>query len=69
MAGSFGHEARHQATSRALFDLSWAEPAATEAVVHATGFSCRCQVRRFAGKPVDHPLNIIATQFEPSRRP
>ncbi|MER8390022.1 4Fe-4S dicluster domain-containing protein [Mesorhizobium sp. M1380] len=60
MAGMFGHKARHGATSKRLFDLSWAGPLQQSEIVALTGFSCRCQVERFAGKTARHPLGIIA---------
>ncbi len=60
MAGLFGHEARHQEMSRALFDASWAVPIAGEAEVLATGFSCRCQVERLSRSKATHPMAAIA---------
>jgi Fe-S oxidoreductase len=60
MAGLYGHQQRHQNTSRKLFDLTWAEHADGE--LHATGFSCRCQVDRFAGAGPRHPLALLTGQ-------
>lgn len=60
MAGLFGHQERHQATSRKLFDLSWAAHLTEGAAVAATGFSCRCQTERLAERTLRHPLGLIA---------
>jgi len=60
MAGLFGHEARHQAISRDLFQASWAAPVAGETEVLATGFSCRCQVERLSEARAAHPMAAIA---------
>lgn len=60
MAGLFGHEAEHQAMSRRLYDLSWREAiAADPAVMLATGYSCRSQVRRFDGRRPRHPVELL----------
>lgn len=60
MAGTYGHEAAHQQTSRALYDLSWAEPMARAGEKAAvTGYSCRCQVQRFSGMRPKHPAQIL----------
>ena len=60
MAGMFGHEAEHAGLSRQIFDLSWArETEGGEAAIAITGFSCRCQVKRFAGVRPPHPVEIL----------
>jgi FAD/FMN-containing dehydrogenase/Fe-S oxidoreductase len=58
MSGLFGHEVEHRETSRAIFALSWAEPIAQDGAM-ATGFSCRCQTKRFGRKRVPHPLEVL----------
>ncbi|MGB3898762.1 MAG: FAD-binding and (Fe-S)-binding domain-containing protein [Mesorhizobium sp.] len=58
MAGLFGHQKRHQEVSTRLFDLSWRREIDGDAVT-ATGFSCRCQGKRLAGRPLRHPLGMI----------
>ena len=63
MAGLFGHQKRHQPVSRRLFDLSWRKHVEAEMPVLVTGFSCRCQSERLAGKPVRHPMGMIADLF------
>ncbi|MBX3567466.1 MAG: FAD-binding oxidoreductase [Rhizobiaceae bacterium] len=64
MSGMFGHEARHQDWSRALYDLSWKTPADAQETIYATGFSCRCQVGRLAGKAARHPIALITETLE-----
>jgi hypothetical protein len=58
MAGLFGHQKRHQEVSTRLFDLSWRREVDGDAVT-VTGFSCRCQSKRLAGRPLRHPLGMI----------
>lgn len=60
MAGLFGHQKRHQQMSRTLFDLSWRQQLEAKPTVAATGFSCRCQSKRFSKHHPRHPLGIIA---------
>jgi hypothetical protein len=61
MAGMFGHKSRHRQVTRKLFDMSWADPLSkADGRAAATGFSCRCQGRRFGGQPIRHPLGLIA---------
>jgi FAD/FMN-containing dehydrogenase/Fe-S oxidoreductase len=61
MAGLFGHQKRHQAVSRKLFDMTWRSQVAGAGPVVATGFSCRCQSERLAGQDLRHPLGLIAS--------
>ncbi|MGN7295538.1 FAD-binding and (Fe-S)-binding domain-containing protein [Rhizobium sp. SAFR-030] len=60
MAGLFGHQRRHQAMSRKLYDLSWRAHVESNEVIVATGFSCRCQSERLSGRELAHPLGLIA---------
>jgi FAD/FMN-containing dehydrogenase/Fe-S oxidoreductase len=61
MAGMFGHEREHAAISEKLYDLSWRGPIAEAGGrALATGFSCRCQVERFSGERVPHPVEMLA---------
>ncbi|WP_233193145.1 FAD-binding and (Fe-S)-binding domain-containing protein [Acidimangrovimonas sediminis] len=60
MAGTFGHQTRHRATSARLYAMSWAEPMAASAEAAVTGFSCRSQTLREAGRRTPHPLGLIA---------
>jgi FAD/FMN-containing dehydrogenase/Fe-S oxidoreductase len=68
MAGSFGHEMENAVLSRKIFAHSWAPylPQAGAPVV-ATGFSCRCQVRRFADRTAVHPAQYLLTQLTQAR--
>ena len=61
MAGMFGHKSRHRQVTRKLFYMSWADPLSKAGGrAAATGFSCRCQGRRFGGQSMRHPLGLIA---------
>jgi FAD/FMN-containing dehydrogenase/Fe-S oxidoreductase len=61
MSGVFGHETRHQDWSKRLFDMSWGNIAGAQETVYATGFSCRCQTKRYAQRPTRHPMALIAS--------
>lgn len=65
MAGLFGHQKRHQDVSRKLFAMSWQVPVADTVPTAATGFSCRCQAERLAGRTLHHPLGLIAKLLAP----
>jgi len=69
MAGLFGHQRRHQAVSRKLFEMSWRRHLGDETALAVTGFSCRCQVERLAGRDARHPLATIAAAFGDSGSP
>ncbi|WKE67230.1 FAD-binding and (Fe-S)-binding domain-containing protein [Gallaecimonas kandeliae] len=59
MAGTYGHEAEHQETSKALYELSWRGAVAKADTVLATGYSCRCQVGRMEGQKPLHPVQWL----------
>ncbi|MDX3911569.1 MAG: FAD-binding and (Fe-S)-binding domain-containing protein [Sphingobium sp.] len=60
MAGMFGHEVEHQSISKRLYDLSWRERIEhAPTIALATGFSCRCQVKRLSGDIILHPLGAL----------
>jgi Fe-S oxidoreductase len=66
MAGSFGYEKEHfdlsvQIANLALLPALRAEP---EAIVVATGTSCRHQIRDLAGRRAMHPLEVLAEALE-----
>lgn len=64
MAGLFGHQIEHQRMSRDIYDLSWRAPVEdAENLALATGFSCRCQVKRFGSAPVRHPAAALADRL------
>lgn len=61
MAGTYGHEVKHQEDSRAIFELSW-QPALAklpQKLCLATGYSCRSQVKRINGEKLRHPLQAL----------
>ena len=63
MAGIYGHEVEHYSTSREIYHLSWQQhiPSNPEEkpYVLATGYSCRSQVKRFAGWTPLHPIQAL----------
>jgi FAD/FMN-containing dehydrogenase/Fe-S oxidoreductase len=62
MSGTYGHEARNRATSETIFEQSWArhvDSAPAEAELLATGYSCRCQVKRLRGRQLRHPIQAL----------
>ena len=63
MAGIYGYEVEHLATSKDIYQLSWGRHLPTEPQARsnylATGFSCRAQVQRFAGWLPLHPLQAL----------
>ncbi len=69
MSGTYGHEARNLTTSTEIFALSWAYqiPEFAHSLgnkespeVLATGYSCRCQVKRLRGQTLRHPVKVLA---------
>ncbi|MDB2373700.1 FAD-binding oxidoreductase [Psychrosphaera haliotis] len=66
MAGTFGHEKGNQTVSKSLFDASWMPvlDSRPKEQILATGFSCRCQSKRFAEASLKHPIQIIADLFK-----
>jgi FAD/FMN-containing dehydrogenase/Fe-S oxidoreductase len=70
MSGTYGHEARNRETSEAIFEQSWArhvnaqssdEREADELL--ATGYSCRCQVKRLRGQRLRHPVEALLDAY------
>lgn len=61
MAGTYGHEAKHRASSKALFGLSWQPKLADKPMVQclATGYSCRSQVNRLTQQTMMHPVQAL----------
>jgi Fe-S oxidoreductase len=62
MAGAFGYEADHYDVSVKVANLELvpAVKANPEALVVATGTSCRHQIRDLTGRPALHPLEVLA---------
>jgi len=64
MAGTFGHERDKVGMSRRLYDMTWRKPIeAVGSKALATGFSCRCQVKRFSGQRPAHPVEVLLSAF------
>jgi FAD/FMN-containing dehydrogenase/Fe-S oxidoreductase len=62
MAGSFGFEAEHYELSMSIGELRLfpaIRAEAKDAIIAATGVSCRQQILHGTGRPVLHPLEII----------
>ena len=72
MCGAWGHERRHAAASRAIFEQSWGRrldaDAAPSTTWLATGHSCRTQVERFRGFRPRHPAEHLAEALSAHRR-
>ncbi len=69
MAGSFGYEHEHYEVSQAvgarkLFPAL--EAMAPESVVVASGFSCRHQIRHFAGVDAVSPMELVESSLDSS---
>lgn len=72
MAGTYGHELRHRATSESIFRSSWGRlltPVGSHREVLATGYSCRCQARRFAQQDLRHPVQLLIEVLRKRRAP
>src|SRR5215211_3912503 len=62
MAGTWGHEAEHRATSERIYGLSWADHVATagaSGTLLADGYSCRSQVKLIDGVRLLHPVQAL----------
>jgi len=68
MAGSFGYEAEHQAQSRAMAELALlpaVRTAAPDALILASGTSCRHQIRDGAQREALHLAQLLALALVP----
>ena len=66
MAGTYGHEAEHRATSERIYALSWAghvARAGSAGRLLATGYSCRSQVALIDGVALRHPLQALLSHL------
>jgi len=62
MAGTYGHETRNLDTSLKIYDQSWrhaVEEANNTETLLATGYSCRCQIKRFSEVQIQHPIQAL----------
>jgi Fe-S oxidoreductase len=63
MAGSFGYEAEHYALSMQIGEdrlFPAVRAVGPEAVVAASGMSCRHQILHGTGRPAHHPIQLLA---------
>ena len=63
MAGTWGHEVEHRATSEHIYSLSWAraswrQPGRSGPLL-ADGYSCRSQAKLIDGVDLPHPLQAL----------
>ncbi|RLV58394.1 FAD-binding oxidoreductase [Parashewanella curva] len=65
MAGTYGHEQKNLQRSKKLYDLSWTGVIEVQQPqqILVTGFSCRSQVKRFAGFRSQHPIEVLLEQL------
>src|SRR3954471_8870807 len=62
MAGTWGHEAEHRATSEHIYSLSWAAhvaAAGTSGTLLADGYSCRSQAKLIDNVKLPHPVQAL----------
>ncbi|MGP1720216.1 D-2-hydroxyglutarate dehydrogenase YdiJ [Shewanella frigidimarina] len=67
MAGTYGHELENLERSEQLFEMSWQpsiEKIAENSQVLVSGYSCRSQVKRFAGFKPQHPIEALLKLLE-----
>lgn len=71
MSGTYGHEARNLATSKVIFEQSWARAIAADdqAEPLATGYSCRSQTSRFNNAKLRHPIEALLEQYRAASAP
>jgi FAD/FMN-containing dehydrogenase/Fe-S oxidoreductase len=64
MAGTYGHEVEHRATSERIYGMSWGPHVARWAQsgrLLATGYSCRSQTKIVDGQLLAHPAHALLT--------
>jgi len=69
MAGSFGYESEHYELSIQIAELSLApaiRAAPAEAVICASGTSCREQIAHVTGRQALHPLEVLTQALSPA---
>lgn len=63
MGGTFGHEKENVSESKKIFEMSWGRKIADLQVkpesMITTGYSCRCQVKRFEKFRPSHPVEVL----------
>lgn len=70
MSGSFGHEVKHLDDSKKIYNLSWKDKLEKIGLRNsvATGFSCRCQVKRVDGFTIKHPIELLELNYKKSQK-
>ncbi|MGK7893699.1 MAG: FAD-binding and (Fe-S)-binding domain-containing protein [Xenococcus sp. (in: cyanobacteria)] len=67
MAGIYGYQAEHSATSKAIYQLSWGRHLPKDSQERpyylATGFSCRSQIQRLEQWRPLHPIEALLNLF------
>ena len=66
MSGTYGHETQNAETSRAIYQLSWADVVnapENKTKLVATGYSCRSQVKRIDEQVIPHPIQMLLAQL------
>src|SRR3954451_3220536 len=69
MAGTWGHEAEHRATSEHIYSLSWAPhvaAAGTSGTLLADGYSCRSQAKLIDNVKLGHPVQALLAAIRAS---
>ncbi|ABD88267.1 D-2-hydroxyglutarate dehydrogenase YdiJ [Rhodopseudomonas palustris] len=62
MAGTYGHETEHRASSEQIYGMSWGRQVkrwAQSGRLLATGYSCRSQVKIIDGQMLAHPAQAL----------
>ncbi|WP_136678857.1 FAD-binding and (Fe-S)-binding domain-containing protein [Neptunomonas sp. XY-337] len=70
MSGTYGHETPNLATSKKIYELSWAEVVndpQNQGKLVATGYSCRSQVKRIDQTSLPHPAQALLDVMRSSR--
>jgi FAD/FMN-containing dehydrogenase/Fe-S oxidoreductase len=69
MAGAFGYEKEHYEVSRLVGEqrlFPALRQASEDAVVVASGFSCRLQIQHFTGRTALHPAQVLRVKDQPN---
>jgi (R)-2-hydroxyglutarate dehydrogenase len=72
MAGTWGHEAEHRATSEHIYSLSWARHVAKPGRAGrllADGYSCRSQAKLVDGASLPHPVQALLAAIRATANP
>lgn len=67
MSGTYGHEARNLETSKIIYSQSWqlrVENPTYAGRLLASGYSCRCQVKRLSDVALPHPFQALLSELK-----